>query len=178
MPSSDSQPGRGLLCFAATRGFSEARFNKRIEELALSMSKGIASGATVNVLSSKGKFLAHGAYSHQSQIRVRTWTFEDEAVNEEFFRKRIRAALTIRNTLFPSPLSPTNALRLIYAESDGIPGLIVDRYDDILVLQSLTAGSEHWKETIAELLLEETGLKNIYERSDADVRELKACRRA
>ena len=63
-------------------------------------------------------------------------------------------------------------MRLIYAESDGIPGLIVDRYDDVLVLQSLAAGSEYWKETIADILLEETGLKNIYERSDADVREL------
>ena len=88
----------------------------------------------------------------------------------DFFRKRIRASLNTRNSLFNS--QNTNAIRLIYAESDGIPGLIVDRYDDLLVLQSLTAGSEYWKETIAELLLEETGLKNIYERSDADVREL------
>ena len=69
-------------------------------------------------------------------------------------------------------ISDTNAYRLIHAESDGIPGLIVDRYDDVLVLQSLTAGSEFWKETIADILLEETGLQNIYERSDADVREL------
>ena len=66
----------------------------------------------------------------------------------------------------------SNAYRLIHAESDGIPGLIVDRYDDVLVLQSLTAGSEFWKETIADLLVEETGIQNIYERSDADVREL------
>jgi hypothetical protein len=66
----------------------------------------------------------------------------------------------------------TDAYRLIYAESDGIPALIVDRYNDVLVLQSLTAGSEYWKETLADLLLEETGLSTIYERSDADVREL------
>ena len=130
----------------------------------------IASGATIDVLSSKGEFLARGAYSSQSQIRIRIWTFEDESVNEEFFRKEFAASLNGRNSIISS--GDTNALRLIYAESDGIPGLIVDRYDDILVLQSLTAGSEHWKETIAELLLEETGLKNIYERSDADVREL------
>jgi len=129
-----------------------------------------ASGATVDVLSSKGEFLARGAYSPQSQIRVRVWTFEDETVDEEFFRKQIRAALDLRNSLFDP--EDTNAIRLIYAESDGIPGLIVDRYDDILVLQSLAAGSEYWKETIADVLLEETGLKNIYERSDADVREL------
>ena len=130
----------------------------------------LASGATVDVLSSNGDFLAHGAYSPQSQIRVRAWTFDDEVVDAEFFRKRIRASLDLRNSLFDS--QDTNAIRLIYAESDGIPGLIVDRYDDILVLQSLTAGSEYWKETIANLLIEETGLKNIYERSDVDVREL------
>jgi 23S rRNA (cytosine1962-C5)-methyltransferase len=130
----------------------------------------IASGATVDVLSSKGEFLARGAYSPQSQIRVRAWTFEDKAINADFFRKRIHASLDLRNLLFDS--KDTNAIRLIYAESDGIPGLIVDRYDDLLVLQSLTAGSEYWKETIADILLEETGLKNIYERSDADVREL------
>ena len=65
-----------------------------------------------------------------------------------------------------------NSYRLIYAESDNIPGLIVDRYGEVLVLQSLTAGSEFWKKTLADLLLEETGLSTIYERSDADVREL------
>ena len=130
----------------------------------------LASGATVDVLSSKGKFLARGAYSPQSQIRVRAWTFDDEPIDKDFFRKQIHAALDIRNSLFDS--QDTNSIRLIYAESDGIPGFIVDRYDDILVLQSLTAGSEFWKETIADLLVEETGLKNIYERSDADVREL------
>jgi 23S rRNA (cytosine1962-C5)-methyltransferase len=128
------------------------------------------SGSTVDVLSSKGEFLARGSYSPQSQIRVRVWTFADESVDADFFRKRIRASLETRNSFFNS--QDTNAIRLIYAESDGIPGLIVDRYDDVLVLQSLTAGSEYWKETIADILLEETGLKNIYERSDADVREL------
>jgi 23S rRNA (cytosine1962-C5)-methyltransferase len=66
----------------------------------------------------------------------------------------------------------SDACRLIHAESDGLPGLIVDHYADTLVLQSLTAGSEYWKETIADLLLEATGLTTIYERSDADVREL------
>ena len=131
---------------------------------------GIASGATVDVISSKGKFLARGAYSPPSQIRVRVWTFDEEPIDKDFFRKRIRASLNTRNLMINS--KDTNAIRLIYAESDNLPGLIVDRYDDILVLQSLTAGCEYWKETIAELLFEETGLKNIYERSDADVREL------
>ncbi len=129
-----------------------------------------ASGGTVDVLSSNGDFLARASYSPQSQIRARVWTFDDEPVDKDFFRRRIKAALNLRNSTLD--FHSTDALRLIYAESDGIPGLIVDRYEDILVLQSLTAGSEYWKETIADILLEETGLQIIYERSDADVREL------
>ncbi len=129
-----------------------------------------ASGATVDLLSSDKHFLARASYSPTSQIRARVWTFEDEIVDKEFFRKRIRAALASRSTL--QVTSYSSAYRLIYAESDNLPGLIVDRYGDILVMQSLTAGSEYWKETFADLLLEETGLSTIYERSDADVREL------
>lgn len=133
-----------------------------------------ASGSTVDLLSSEGRFLARASYSPASQIRARVWTFADEPVDEEFFRKRIRSAIAMRSPLLlgEGVGVRSNAFRLIYAESDGIPGLIVDRYDDILVLQSLTAGSEYWKDTLADLLLEETGLSTIYERSDADVREL------
>ena len=130
----------------------------------------IASGATVDLLSSDQQFLARASYSPHSQIRARVWTFENEAVDQEFFRERIRAAVETRRMSDVERRS--NAYRLIYAESDYIPGLIVDRYGDILVLQSLTAGSEYWKATFADLLLEETGLSTIYERSDADVREL------
>ncbi len=134
------------------------------------MDKEPASGSTVNLLSSEKQFLARASYSPTSQIRARVWTFEDEVVDKEFFRKRIRAALTARSETYGTNYS--NAQRLIYAESDNIPGLIVDRYDDVLVLQSLTTGTEYWKETFADLLLEETGLSTIFERSDADVREL------
>ncbi|MGB7877032.1 MAG: class I SAM-dependent methyltransferase [Anaerolineales bacterium] len=147
----------------------------------------LASGETVNLLSFKGDFLARAAYSPHSQIRARVWTFDpDVQVNSDFFRKRIRAALRSRETVgfFPGfkggvqnlqtlvPTSGDVGVRLIYAESDGLPGLIVDRYGDVLVLQSLTAGSEFWKETLADILIEETGLDTIYERSDADVRGL------
>jgi 23S rRNA (cytosine1962-C5)-methyltransferase len=128
-----------------------------------------ASGGTVDLLSCDKQFLARASFSPTSQIRARAWTFEDEPVDQEFFRKRIRSAIQSREAWLASD---TDAYRLIYAESDGIPGLIVDRYGDVLVLQSLTAGSEFWKETLADLLLEETGLATIYERSDADVREL------
>ena len=140
-----------------------------------------ASGETVDLLAAQGQFLARAAYSPSSQIRARVWTFDpSELVDADFFRRRIqRAVQTCRGAgLVPAlagadtESAPTNACRLIHAESDGLPGLIVDRYADILVLQSLTAGTECWKETIADLLLEATSLTTIFERSDADVREL------
>ncbi len=130
----------------------------------------VAPGATVEVLSSEGEFLARAAYSPRSQIRARVWTFDDEPVGEHFLRARIRSALDLRRRLNLS--QHADAYRLIHAESDGLPGLIVDRYGDVLVLQSLSAGSEFWKESVADLLLEETGMETIYERSDADVRAL------
>ncbi len=130
----------------------------------------IVSGSTVDLLSSDKKFIARASYSPTSQIRARVWTFEDEPVDKEFFRHKIRSSLATRQML--NIESQSNSYRLIYAESDGIPGLIVDKYNEVLVLQSLTAGSEYWKETFADILLEETGLSTIYERSDADVREL------
>lgn len=129
-----------------------------------------SAGATVDVFSSSGDFLARAAYSPTSQIRARVWTFADEPVDADFFRRKIHAAIEIRRRLKIE--NQSNAIRLIYAESDGLPGLIVDRYGDILILQSLTTGSEFWKEVIADILLEETELSTIYERSDVDVREL------
>jgi 23S rRNA (cytosine1962-C5)-methyltransferase len=129
------------------------------------------SGETVDVLDAKGHFIARAAYSPSSQIRARVWSFDSaEQVDATFFRRRIQTALAHRATL--GLFSPGEGARLIHAESDGIPGLIVDRYGDVLVLQSLTAGCEFWRETLADLLLEETGATAIYERSDADVREL------
>jgi 23S rRNA (cytosine1962-C5)-methyltransferase len=129
-----------------------------------------ASGSTVDLLSSEGHFLARASYSPISQIRSRVWIFNDEPIDQEFFRRKIQIANETRRMLKAERYS--NSYRLIHAESDGIPGLIVDRYGNVLVLQSLTAGSEFWKETIADILIEETGIQNIYERSDADVREL------
>jgi len=128
-------------------------------------------GATVNVVSSDGKFLGRAAYSPSSQIRARLWTFDPaEQVDADFFRRRILSAINARHTLQLD--DQTDAYRLVNAESDGLPGLIVDRYAAVLVLQSLTAGSEYWKDILANLLLEITGLKDIYERSEAEVREL------
>ena len=138
----------------------------------------LASGSTIELLAPNGQFLARASYSPHSQIRARAWTFEDEAVDGEFFRRRIKAAIELRGKLNPSTSSgrgvesDSNAYRLIHGESDGLPGFVVDRYGDVLVLQSSTAGSEFWKETVADILMEETGIHAIYERSDADVREL------
>ena len=132
-----------------------------------------ASGATVDLLSANGEFMARAAYSPSSQIRARVWTFDpSEQVDSDFFRRRLHRSITARSSLFPVLDSPLSALRLVHAESDGLPGLIVDRYADTLVVQFLSAGPEFWRETIVRLLLEETGLQSIYERSDADVREL------
>jgi len=127
-------------------------------------------GDTVDILSSRGDFLARAAYSPFSQIRARVWTFVDERVEEGLLRRHVQAALERRTALGLD--SSTSAFRLIHAESDLLPGLIVDRYADVLVMQCLTAGAELWREPLADLLLEETGAKAIYERSDADVREL------
>ena len=128
-------------------------------------------GQTVDILSDKGQFLARGAYSPISQIRARVWTFDSsEKVDSEYFQHRIGAATANRFALGIEKSS--DAVRLIHGESDGLPGLIVDRYGSFLVAQFLTTGAEFWRETFADALTAQTGFKNIYERSDADVREL------
>jgi 23S rRNA (cytosine1962-C5)-methyltransferase len=128
------------------------------------------SGETVDILSFRGEFLARAAYSPHSQIRARVWTFDDEPVDERFFRQKVQAAIRSRESM--SIPAETDAFRLIHAESDGLPGLIVDRYGSTLVIQLLSAGAESWRQHIIDLLIETTGLTDIYERSDADVREL------
>jgi 23S rRNA (cytosine1962-C5)-methyltransferase len=137
-------------------------------------------GETVGILDHKKQFLAWAAYSPKSQISARVWSFEqDEQVDAAFFARRIERAIGLRASLGMldtstdiNGLQDSNAVRLIHAESDHLPGLVVDRYADVLVLQSLTAGSEAWRDQIADILLEKSGLTVIYERSDADVREL------
>jgi 23S rRNA (cytosine1962-C5)-methyltransferase len=136
-----------------------------------SMDEGVhVSGQTVDLLSSDGQFLARASYSPLSQIRARVWTFNDEPIDKDFFRRRIRAAIALRQT--SNVEGHADSYRLLHGESDSMPGFVVDRYKDVLVLQSTTAGSEFWKESVADLLIEETGVQHIYERSDADVREL------
>lgn len=127
-------------------------------------------GDTVRVVDKKGSFLGWGAWSPESQIRVRFWSFrEDETVDREFFKARLQRCIQARQPLLDSGV--TSAVRLIHAESDGFPGLIVDRYNDILVCQCLTAGIERWKPVLVELLQELCEPRAIYERSDVQVRK-------
>jgi 23S rRNA (cytosine1962-C5)-methyltransferase len=128
-------------------------------------------GETLLVCDVAGNPLALAAYSGDSQIRARVWTFDvTEAVDAGFFRKRIQKALALREALPAS--RHTNALRLIHGESDGLPGLVVDRYADVLVAQFLSAGAESWRDAILDALVELTACEAIFERSDAEVRKL------
>jgi 23S rRNA (cytosine1962-C5)-methyltransferase len=129
------------------------------------------SGATVRVCAADGKFLAWAAYSPASQIRARVWSFEEtEVPGPELFAKRIEAALARRRADIPAEAG--NAMRLLHGESDGLPGLIADRYGDALVIQVLSAGCEAWRETLVAKLREKSGCARVYERSDTDAREL------
>ncbi|MEY4749328.1 MAG: hypothetical protein RIQ60_1542 [Pseudomonadota bacterium] len=138
-----------------------------------SVAKGRAdAGETVRIESAEGEFLAWGAFSPSSQIRVRAWSFDEaERIDESFFARRIRAAVAMRERLAIA----SNGVRLVHGEADGLPGLIVDRYEDILSVQFLGAGTERWKAAIADALLAETkhlGCTRIFERSDSGVRQM------
>ena len=125
------------------------------------------SGETVRVESSDGRFLAWAAYSPQSSIRLRAWSFDEhERIDAEFFVRRIAAAIAMRHRLAVA----SDGVRLVHGEADGLPGLVVDRYGDTLVAQFLAAGVERWKSAIADALLEKTGTARLYERSDTSAR--------
>jgi len=126
-------------------------------------------GETVRVEAADGSFLAWGAYSPSSSIRVRAWSFDEaERIDAAFLQRRIARAVALRARL---GLASTG-MRLVHGEADGLPGLVVDRYADVLSAQFLSAGSERWKPVIADALLAATGAARLYERSDASVREL------
>ncbi|PXW99216.1 23S rRNA (cytosine1962-C5)-methyltransferase [Sphaerotilus hippei] len=135
-----------------------------------SVEKGKADpGETVRVESHDGRFLAWGAFSPSSMIRVRAWSFDEaERIDAAFFASRLQAAVAMRARLGVS----SNGVRLVHGEADGLPGLVVDRYGDILSVQFLSAGTERWKPVIADALLAATGCTRLYERSDVSVRTL------
>lgn len=129
---------------------------------------GPAPGDTVTVASHDGRPLAVAAYSPASQIVGRAWSFQpEETIDEGFFHARVRAAVARRREV---PLD--GASRLINAESDGLPGVVVDRYAHVAVLQATSAGAARWKHSIGDALLAEANVESVYERSDSEVLEL------
>ena len=127
-------------------------------------------GDTVVVRDADGKFVAWAAFSPQSQIRARVWSFDArEAVDARFIARRVARAVKARAPMLDRLHT---GCRLIHGESDGLPGVIADRYEDIVVLQLSSAGAERWRDAIVEAIVASTAAACVYERSDADVRKL------
>ena len=126
-------------------------------------------GETVRVEGHAGEFLGWAAFSPSSKIRARVWSFDQaQRIDASFFIARIAAAVRARGRFDIK----SDGFRLIHGESDGLPGLVVDRYADTLVAQFSSCGAERWKNEIVSALLAQTGLTRLYERSDASVRAL------
>ena len=135
-----------------------------------SIAKGKADpGETVRVEAADGRFLAWGAYSPSSSIRMRAWSFDEaERIDNAFLQRRVARAVALRARLAVA----STGVRLVHGEADGLPGLIVDRYGDTLCAQFGAAGVDRFKPALADALLAATGCTKLYERSDASVREL------
>ncbi len=131
-------------------------------------------GATAIVQSSSIKFLARAAYNAKSQIRARVWTFDEaEPVDHALIKRRVKAALA-KSAPAAKRAKPTQLVRLVNAEADGLPGLLVDGYrgkQGYLVCEFQAAGVDAWKVAIVQALLAETGCPNVYERSEELVRK-------
>jgi len=126
-------------------------------------------GETVRVQTSAGTFAGWASYSPSSAIRLRVWSFnESERIDRAFFERRIARAVALRARM---PIA-SDGVRLIHGEADGLSGLVVDRYADVLSAQFLSVGVERWKATIADGLQSATGLQRLYERSDTSNRTL------
>jgi len=129
-----------------------------------------ASGATIAVFGSDGRWLATAAYSARSQIRARVWTWMRETpIDASFFRGRVCDALAARPEI---TAGDGMARRLVHGEADGLPGVVADWYSGTVVLQLASAGAEHWRDAIVDALADITGCARIYERSDVEVRAL------
>ncbi|CAN1518300.1 COG1092 Predicted SAM-dependent methyltransferases [Burkholderiaceae bacterium] len=147
---------------------SALRFHPWVFDSAVAKGGGDA-GETVRVESQTGQFLGWASFSPTSKIRARIWSFQsDERIDSAFFERQVAAAVAMRARL----QVPSNGVRLIHGEADGLPGLIVDRYDDTLVAQFLSAGTERFKADIVKALVLHTDAKRVFERSDSGVRGL------
>jgi 23S rRNA (cytosine1962-C5)-methyltransferase len=129
-----------------------------------------APGDTVEVRSDAGEFLAVAAYSPESQIRARVWDWQPREIDGGFFKERVGDAVRARSVLLEG--GATNAMRLVHGEADGLPGVVADRYAATVVVQLLSAGAERWREPIAAAFAALHGVAHVWERSDAEVREL------
>lgn len=128
-------------------------------------------GDTVDVVAANGRPLARAAWSPHSKIRARVWSFDPtETIDDAFFKRRVAAAIDRRAAL--PELRGQDGLRLIHGESDGLPGVVADRYGDTVVVQLTAAGPDKWRRAIVGALHKATGCARIYERSDVDVRRL------
>jgi len=129
-------------------------------------------GETVKVISAEGEEMGYAAYSPHSSIRARMWNFKvEQEIDDEFIAEKLRVAIAIRKSLHFFD-TENNSCRLVNAESDGLPGLVVDMYADLLIVQFLSAGPERWKNTIIQNLVSITKIENVFERSDVKVRKL------
>lgn len=129
------------------------------------------SGDTVDILADDGRALGRAAFSPESQIRARLWTFDpEETIDDAFFKRMVAQAVERRQAL--PELAGQQGLRLLHAESDGLPGVIADQYGDTVVLQLTSAGAEKWRKAIVGALHRATDCKRIFERSDSEVRRL------
>jgi len=125
-------------------------------------------GDIVEAYNFRGEFIGKGFINDVSKIAIRIMTRDiNEEINEEFFRKRLRAAWTYRKTVID-----TSSCRFLFGEADFVPGMIIDKYEDYYVIQSLALGIDKYKDIVVKLLTEEYNAKGVYERSDARVREL------
>lgn len=128
---------------------------------------GAADGLPVRVLTSAGRFLAMAVYNPRSQISLRILSRRDEPIDGAFIRGRVRRALDYRRRF-----ADLNSCRLIFAESDGLPAVIADKFGEVIVLQILCLGMERFKGDIVDALAQELSPRGVYERNDVPVREL------
>ena len=127
-------------------------------------------GDTVVVTSAGGEAIALAAYSPSSQIRARVWTFDaDRPIDAAFVRQRIEHAAAARAPMIDAK---HDAVRLVHGESDGLPGIVADRYASVIVMQLTSAGAERWRDAVVAALASLAGVTCVYERSDAEVRTL------
>lgn len=133
------------------------------------------SGDTVLVEDEHGTVMGRAAWSPESKIRARMWTFDpNEIIDHAFFKRRVAQAVARRlgwSVLRGNQIEPAGE-RLIHGEADGLPGVIADRYGETVVLQLTSAGADAWRDAIVAAIVQATHCKHIYERSDSDVRKL------